>query len=74
MSSGPVLGEPKMQWATLRLAATGPVTGARFAGLDRYGRDLARLVIAGQDVAVFEGRNQGVWQVRFGTRLRGKVL
>jgi micrococcal nuclease len=33
------------------LAASGPVTGVRFQGHDRYGRDLARVEIAGQDVA-----------------------
>ncbi len=33
------------------LVASGPVTGVRFAGLDRYGRDLADVEIGGQDVA-----------------------
>lgn len=32
------------------LVASGPVTGVRFEGKDRYGRDLARVEIAGQDV------------------------
>ena len=34
-----------------RLVASGPVTGVSFQGHDRYGRDLARVKIAGQDVA-----------------------
>ncbi|MGV8987056.1 MAG: thermonuclease family protein [Cypionkella sp.] len=33
------------------LVASGPVSGVRFAGHDRYGRDLADVQIAGQDVA-----------------------
>lgn len=33
------------------LVAEGPVTAVRFQGLDRYGRDLADVAIAGQDVA-----------------------
>ncbi|MBI1171254.1 thermonuclease family protein [bacterium] len=33
------------------IAAAGPVTRVRFAGRDRYGRDLADVEIAGQDVA-----------------------
>ena len=40
--------------ATARLAelvATGPVTGVRFAGRDRYGRDLVSVEIGGRDVA-----------------------
>lgn len=32
------------------LVASGPVTGVHFQGHDRYGRDLARIEIAGQDV------------------------
>ena len=42
------------QRATARmqhLVAAGPVTAVRFQGRDRYGRDLARVEIAGQDVA-----------------------
>ncbi len=35
------------------LVAQGPLTAAQFAGRDRYGRDLASLSIAGQDVARF---------------------
>jgi endonuclease YncB( thermonuclease family) len=34
-----------------RLVASGPVTAVRFAGHDRYGRDLAKVAIGGQDVA-----------------------
>jgi micrococcal nuclease len=30
---------------------SGPVTGARFEGHDRYGRELVRLEVAGQDVS-----------------------
>ena len=33
------------------LVAEGPVTAVRFAGHDRYGRDLADVAIAGKDVA-----------------------
>lgn len=33
------------------LVATGPVTGVRFAGRDRYGRDLASVEIGGRDIA-----------------------
>lgn len=33
------------------MVASGPVTHVRFAGHDRYGRDLADVEIAGQDVA-----------------------
>ena len=36
-----------------RLAASGPVTGVQFSGHDRYGRDLAHMQIAGQDVSAF---------------------
>lgn len=34
-----------------QLVATGPVTGVQFQGHDRYGRDLARVQIGGQDVS-----------------------
>nr|WP_242679142.1 thermonuclease family protein [Rhodobacter calidifons] len=30
---------------------SGPITAARFEGHDRYGRELVRLEVAGQDVA-----------------------
>lgn len=33
------------------LVASGPVTSVRFQGRDRYGRDLARVSIGGQDVS-----------------------
>ena len=42
--------------ATVLLAksvAEGPVTGVRIEGMDRYGRDLATVSIAGQDVTGF---------------------
>ena len=35
------------------LVASGPVTAVSFQGHDRYGRDLARVSIAGQDVAAY---------------------
>lgn len=36
-----------------KLVASGPVTQVRFAGLDRYGRDLADMAIGGTDVATY---------------------
>ncbi len=37
--------------ALLRLVAAGPVTSVRFQGTDRYGRDLARVSVAGRDLS-----------------------
>ncbi|MDZ4088145.1 MAG: thermonuclease family protein [Tabrizicola sp.] len=34
-----------------QIVQSGPITDARFQGLDRYGRSLVRLEVAGQDVA-----------------------
>jgi micrococcal nuclease len=34
-----------------RLVATGPVTGLRITGQDRYGRDLAQVFVAGRDLS-----------------------
>lgn len=37
--------------ALQRLVASGPVTAVRFQGIDRYGRDLARISVAGRDLS-----------------------
>jgi micrococcal nuclease len=59
-----------------RLIESGPVTGVAFAGLDRYGRDLARVSIGGQDVSAhmlasplalpYQGHRHPEWCARLG--------
>lgn len=58
------------------LVAAGPVTAVRFQGHDRYGRDLARVSVAGQDLSQamlasglalpYAGRAHPDWCARLG--------